>query len=207
MSVQVLKTGSSGNAVLYFNSILIDAGVPFSVIAPYASKIQIVLLTHEHGDHLNVSTLKKLQEQRPGIRIASPYWLLDKIRGLRNIDVVEFNQFYSYVDFQIANFKLYHDVPNCGWRIFRHGMKVFHATDTAHLQGIFAREYDIYAIEHNYDEETIAESIEKKKALGRFAYEEGSINSHLSAQAAQDFFLKNKHENSVLVRLHESKNN
>lgn len=207
MSCEVIKSGSSGNAVLYFDSILVDCGIPFASLKPYLKQIQLVLLTHEHGDHLNAATLKKLQGERPAVRIASPKWLLDKLEGLRNVDVVEMNQFYDYVSFQISPFKLYHDVPNCGWRITKNGIFTFHATDTAHLEGISAINYDIYAIEHNYDEEIIKGNIEKKKEAGQFAYQKGSLNTHLSAQSAQDFYLKNKHENSVLVRLHESKNN
>ena len=98
---------------------------------------------------------------------------------------------------------MYHDVENCGYRIFSYGKKIFHATDTAHLQGIEAKGYDLYAIEHNYCEEEIEEIIRKKKALGQYSYEIGAINSHLSEQQARDFIYKNKVGNCQILRLHE----
>ena len=107
--------------------------------------------------------------------------------------------------FSISPFKLYHDVQNCGYRIFKDEVKIFHATDTAHLQGISAKEYDLYAIEHNYNEDTVYDIIREQESQGKFAHQRGSINSHLSEQQARDFIFKNKKESSQILRLHETK--
>lgn len=45
---KIIRTGSSGNSVMYNNSILIDVGVPFNAVEPYVNQLQLVLLTHEH---------------------------------------------------------------------------------------------------------------------------------------------------------------
>lgn len=49
MTYEVIATGSSGNAVLINNEILIDCGVSWKKIRPYAKKLKLVLLTHEHS--------------------------------------------------------------------------------------------------------------------------------------------------------------
>lgn len=203
---KVIATGSTGNAVIYHNSILVDCGVPFSLIKPYMYDLQIVLLTHEHCDHINTSTLKKLQADRPTLRIGCCAWMQKHLDGLKNVDVLQVGQRYDYGKaFSITPVKLYHDVENCGYRIFKGDTKIFHATDTAHLDGIEAKNYDLYAIEHNYDEETIFASIDVKKARGEFDYRDGAINTHLSEQKAREFIYKNGGQNAKVLRLHESK--
>lgn len=204
----VLASGSSGNCVLYHNSIMVDIGVPYLLIKPYKNNIQIVLLTHEHKDHISFSALDRLCYERPTLRIGCCDWMysfFDLPSIKRRIDVYDFGKWYDYGQFRIAAGKLYHDVPNCFYRIERNGYKIFHATDTQHLEGITAKEYDLFCIEHNYNEDTVMQIIEEQEARGEFAHQRGSINSHLSEQQARDFFFKNRGENSKLIRLHESK--
>ena len=199
---KVISSGSEGNAILYHNSILVDCGVSFAALKPFIYNIQLVLLTHEHKDHFNLKTIEKLLFERPSLRIGCCNWI--DIQG-RNIDRYEIGEVYNYGKFSVSPVKLYHDVPNCGYRIFKDNVKVFHATDTAHLNGIEAKGYDLYALECNYNEDTVFESIEKKQLEGKFAYQKGAINSHLSEQQASDFVFKNKGENYQFIRLHESK--
>lgn len=202
---QVISSSSKGNAVLYHDFILVDCGVSFASILPYVNRIKIILLTHEHGDHLNAVTIKKIINIHPSVRIVCGEWLAEKaLRITKNVDIVEIGKLYDYGIFSISAVNLYHDVPNCGWRIFKNGTKILHATDTATLDGIEAKDYDLYALEHNYNEETIFDTINQKRRNGIFAHEVGSINSHLSEQQAQDFVFKNGTEKSRFVRLHQS---
>jgi L-ascorbate metabolism protein UlaG (beta-lactamase superfamily) len=131
--------------------------------------------------------------------------MLPLLGGLKNIDIYEIGKVYDYGQFQISPVELYHDVENCGYRIFKDGIKVFHATDTYALNGIEAKDYDIFAIEHNYDEDTVYQIIERQESQGKFAHQKRSINSHLSEQQARDFIFKNRKETSEVIRLHESK--
>lgn len=201
----ILASGSKGNSVIYHNSIMVDCGVPFELIRPFLLNLQIILLSHAHGDHFNKSTISRVCFERPSLRVGCCEWMLDKLNGISNqVDVFQIGKVYDYKAFQISPVKLYHDVPNCGYRIFKDGTKIFHATDTQHLQGISAKGYDLYALEHNYNEETIYQVIAQLKSEGKFAHQEGSINSHLSEQQAKNFFFKNKSEGSQIIRLHES---
>lgn len=204
--VNVLASGSKGNAVIYGKSILVDCGVPFALIKPYLKEIQLILLTHEHGDHLNVATLKKIISERPALRVGCCEWLNDKLDFVKNLDIYQIGSLYDYGVVKISPIQLYHDVPNCGYRLFFDIMKIIHATDTAHLEGITASEYDVYAIEHNYDEDAVFESIKAIEAAGGYAHQRGSINSHLSDQQATEFIWKNKGKKEpLIVRLHEHK--
>jgi len=200
----IISSGSKGNAVIYFDCILLDCGVNFKAIKPYINDLNLVLLTHKHLDHINIKTLKALQFERPTLRIGCCEWMVPLLDGLKNIDVYEIGALYEYGLFEISPIKLYHDVCNCGYRIFKDEIKMIHATDTAHLNGISATDYELYALEHNYNEETIYDTIQRKKSRGEFSHEEGAMNSHLSEQQAQQFFFENKGVNSKIIRLHES---
>lgn len=49
MEYEIIGTGSSGNAVVINGSILMDCGLPWNKIKPYAKNLKIVLLTHIHS--------------------------------------------------------------------------------------------------------------------------------------------------------------
>lgn len=206
---KIIASGSTGNAVLYLNSILIDCGVPFMLLREHVQNMQIVLLTHEHSDHFNPITIRRLAKERPALRFGCGKHLFYKLltAGVkqRNIDVFEVGKWYDYVQFKISPIKLYHDVENIGYRINHKLFNIIHCTDTATLEGITAKNYDLFALEHNYDEETVWETIEAIESKGGFAHQRGAINSHLSEQQARNFYFENKGENSQLIRLHESK--
>lgn len=203
--INVLSSGSSGNAVIYHGFILMDCGVPFSTLKPYIKDLKIVLLTHSHGDHFNISTIKRLAFERPTLRFGCGGWMVPLLDGVKNVDVYDFGKWYDYGAFKVAIGKLYHDVPNCLYRLEKDGIKIFHATDSSTLAGITAKDYNLYAIEANYNEDTVYDVIQRIESQGGYAHQRGSINSHLSEQQAQDFVFKNGNKNSLFVRLHESK--
>lgn len=202
---RIIMTGSIGNCIIYFNSILIDIGIPYSRLKPYAKDIQIVLLTHAHGDHINIKTLQRLQKERPSLRIGCGEWMLPYLEGIKNVDVYEIGKIYDYGQFKVSPFKLYHDVENVGYRLFKDDKKVFHATDTKTLQGISAAGYDVYCIESNYSEPVAEKMIKEAIEKGEFTHIIGSINSHLSEEQCNDFYYNNKSQHSKLIRLHETR--
>lgn len=201
---KILSSGSKGNAVIYFDTILVDCGVPFSIVKPYLKDIQIILLTHSHGDHLNVNTIKKTQSERPAVRFGCGEFLTEKLTEIKNVDIFQAGRIYDYGAFKVSPIVLYHDVPNFGYRIFKGGKKILHATDSRTLDGISAKEYDLYCLECNYDEERVYSIIGSKRERGEYAYQLGSINSHLSVQQSQDFVLRNAGKEYQFVQLHQS---
>ena len=206
IQTQVISSGSEGNAVIYNNAIMVDCGVTLKALEAVKRSLKIVLLTHKHSDHLKIRTLQRLQAERPTLRVACGDFLLEELPCIKNIDVLQVGKIYDYGAFKVSPVKLYHDVPNFGWRIFLpNGQKIFHATDTVHLEGISAKGYDLYAIEHNYCEEYIQQAIEEARANGEYTHAYGNINTHLSIQQARAFIDKNRKESSEVLELHKSR--
>ena len=206
IQTQVISSGSEGNAVIYNNAIMVDCGVSLKALQEVKRSLKIVLLTHKHSDHLKIRTLQRLQAERPTLRVACGNFLLEELPCIKNIDVLQVGKIYDYEAFKVSPIKLYHDVPNFGWWIFLpNGQKIFHATDTVHLEGISAKGYDLYAIEHNYCEEYIQQAIEEARANGEYTHAYGNINTHLSIQQAMAFIKENRKESSGVLELHKSR--
>lgn len=204
MNYKIIATGSSGNAVVINDIILIDCGVPFKALRDVYKKLKIVLLTHRHGDHFNASTIRKLASERPTLRFACAEWLADDVKKeAKKVDVLEIGKKYDYKAFKVSPIKLYHDVPNCGYRLYFDDKKMFYATDTSTLQGITAKDYDLYLIERNYEESEIKERIAVKESSGEYAYEKRAMRNHLSEQQCNEFLVNNAGINSRFVYLHQ----
>lgn len=209
MKYNIISTGSQGNAVVLNDYILIDCGVPFKALKDVYRDLKIVLLTHEHYDHINRATIKRLAAERPTLRFACCQWLVPILVKCevaeQNIDVLEIGEIYDYRAFKVSPIKLYHDVENCGYRLFFGDKKAIYATDTQHLDGITAKGYDLYMIEANYTEEDLQRRIEAKKATGEFSYEQNCALRHLSHEQASQFLLENMRKDSEYVFLHGHK--
>lgn len=141
------------------------------------------------------------------MRFACCEWLLEpllKCGVLRNnIDILEIGTKYDYKLFKIVPVKLYHDVPQCGYRVLFNDYKVFYATDTRTLEGISAKNYDLYLVEGNYEDEELEERIRRKQQEQQYCYEYRARYTHLSKGQASDFLLQNMGENSEYVFMHE----
>ena len=209
MNYKIINTGSDGNATVLEEIILIDCGVSFRRLNKYYKQLKIVLLTHIHQDHFNKKTISKLAIERPTLRFACCRWLVEDLIkcgvNKKNIDVLEFGKKYNYGLFILVPIKLYHDVPNCGYRIFMKNKRVVYMTDTRTLEGITAKDYDLYLIEGNYSEEELAERIKEKTSNGEFVYENRVKQTHLSKEYTSNWLLENMDNNSEYVFMHEHK--
>ncbi len=207
MNYNIISSCSTGNAAIIREIILIDCGVTFKKLEKYYKKLKIVLLTHIHTDHFKKETIKKLVQERPTLRFACCQWLLEPLLECgvprKNIDVLEISKRYDYKIFKVTPIKLYHDVPQCGYRVLFDNYKVIYATDTRTLEGITAKNYDLYLIEGNYDEDEMQERIKIKQQKAIYAYEFRAKDTHLSRQQATNFLLENMGENSEYVFMHE----
>ena len=207
MNYNIISTGSKGNAVVLNDRLLIDCGVNYKQLSPYVSGLQLVLLTHIHGDHFYPSTIKKLAKMRPTLRFGCCKWLVNNLIscGVQKwrIDVFTPELLNTYSDdLQITAVELTHDVPNCGYKIFIDGEKIFYATDTNNLNGITAPDYDLYMIEANYEDEEIQERIRKKEESGTYAYEYKVLKNHLSKAKCDDFIVRNAGTKSKFIYMH-----
>lgn len=209
MNYNIISTGSKGNAVVVNNHILIDCGVTFKALKDVYKDLQIVLLTHIHTDHFKPQTIKRLAEERPTLRFGCCEWLVNDLveAGVpkQQIDVFEIGKIYDYKAFKVSPIKLYHNVPNCGYRVFANSEKAIYATDTEHLQGITAKDYDLYMIEANYTDEDLQERINAKLEAGEYCYELNVASRHLSYEQASEWLMENMSAKSEYVFLHAHK--
>lgn len=195
MKYNVISSGSHGNAVVLNDIIMVDCGVPFRALADVYKALKIVLMTHEHGDHLNRRTVKRLTFERPTLRFACCEWLVAKLVecgvGVRNIDVLTIDKTHDYGAFSVVPIELHHNVPNCGYKLFMDGEKAIYATDTNTMEGVEAKGYDLYLIEANYTDEDIAERIRQKTEQGIYPYEYDVMKNHLSKAKCDNFVYSN----------------
>lgn len=207
MNYNIISTGSKGNAIVLNEIILLDCGVPFRSLKDIYKDLKIVLLTHIHGDHFNKTTIRKLAAERPTLRFACCKWLTAELLecgvSVHNIDVLEIGRIYSYKTFKVSPVKLYHDVDNAGWRVFMNAEKAIYMTDTVTLEGITAKNYDLYLIEANYITEELEERIRSKEVAGEYVYEYRVRNVHLSKEKADEWLLDNIGENSEAIYIHQ----
>lgn len=220
MDVRVISTGSNGNAVFLDGQILIDCGVPFSKLADagVVDSIRYIFLTHQHKDHLNVATLKRLLFENPLIRIIYNDYLIKPIADCFHGNppvlvhkcsfITNLNKWYKIGNIQFSAVPLRHDVPNCGWKIhflLPQGIKfkVIYATDTANMNGVRAKGYDLFLVEANYDKEELIERIKDKRLNGQFVYEDRVFKTHLSRDQCDEFIAENMSANSQYIYLHQ----
>jgi len=195
MNYKIISTGSKGNCIIIEDEIALDMGVPFKKIEAYYKKLKIVFISHEHKDHLLPSTVKKLAEERPMLRFICGDFLKEYLIECgvpeKNIDILKLNVRLSFDGFSFQPIKLYHDVKNFGLKYIVNKMRGIYITDTRTVEGIVAKNYNLYLIEGNYTEDEIEKRIEEKKENGDFLIEYRIKNTHLSVEEATEFLLKN----------------
>lgn len=103
-----------GNCYIYNKDLMIDIGMPFSAIKPYYKDIKLLLLTHQHLDHIKISTLKKIIFERPLLKILCCNFLVDflKQNGIygKNIYILQLDKQYDLGKYLITPVYAPHDV-------------------------------------------------------------------------------------------------
>lgn len=204
MNYNIINSGSDGNCTIINGIIAIDLGVSFKKLSPYVDKLEIVMLTHIHQDHFNKKTIQRLAKERPLVRFACCDWLVEPLLELgidkNRIDVCTIGKRYNYGKFIIIPVKLYHDVPNCGWRLFIGKEKLIYCTDTYTLDGIKAIDYDYYLIEGNYENDEELRGYAKD-----CTYYDRVKKTHLSREYTRNWLLDNMGLKSVYEYMHKHK--
>lgn len=204
MNFKIINSGSDGNGLILEDTILVDCGVSFKKLNDYYKQLKIVLLTHIHGDHFNKKTISKLAVERPTLRFGCCKWLVEDLIecgvNKKNIDIFEIGKIYDYKGFKVIPIKLYHDVPQCGYKLKLGKNKLIYATDTNSLEHITAKNYDYYFVEGNYEDDDELHN----RAVSDF-YENRVKKTHLSKVKATEWLMKNMGDNSKYIFMHEHK--
>lgn len=208
MTFNVIASGSTGNAVVINDNILIDVGVPFKALETVKKDLKLVLLTHSHSDHFKPRSVRALHKGRPTLRWGCCEWMVEPLleAGVdrRVIDVFTPGFCFVYKDLcTVIPEALTHDVPNCGYHVWSREESLFYATDTATLDGVEALSYDLYLIEANHTREELEARAKAKLEAGEYAYEYRAAANHLSQEQALDWLYQQIGPHSKYVFLHQ----
>lgn len=216
IDLKIISTGSKGNAILLDNQVLIDCGVPYCRLSAFADKIKYIFLTHQHSDHLNTSTIRRLCTEHPSIKVIYNSYLISALYKdcsdfiCKNSFITETGKWYQVGTLTFECEMLRHDVPNCAWKIFfkiQHSTyRVIYATDTSSIEHIKAKGYELYLIEANYDKDEIIKRMKEKIACGGYLYEDRVLRTHLSKQQTDEWLYKNMSMHSSFIYMHTHEN-
>lgn len=162
-----LSSGSTGNCTFVASdsaAVLIDAGIPLSRIEKSLRVFSVpcdkvsVLVTHTHSDH--ISGIGAL-ESKYGVPVYA-HSLSADVKDKCGLAADRFTEFgdgdFGIGDLLIAPFRVSHDVPCVGYRVYNRGKKVSILTDLGRVtDGIInsVADSDMVIIEANHDEELL----------------------------------------------------
>lgn len=207
MNIQVIGSGSSGNAYLIGDGrtrLLLDCGLPMKQLQAAAgynvTGLDGCLITHSHKDHCKAH--KDLTMM--GVDVYAHKDTIREMdgRGYRYKAVSHGKQF-SVGTFEIRPFNLVHDVTNTGWlcQSRETGEKLVYVTDTMYIPYKF-RGVTHWLVECNNTLEAMEENVEAG-TLNR-GLKHRIQNSHMSLETLLDVFRANdmsKTEQIYLIHL------
>lgn len=125
----------------------------------------------------------------------------------KNILYLKTNRIYDLRLFQCEVIKLVHDTPNYGLKLKYEGQKIIYIIDTENVDGIEAKNYDLYLIEANYKEDVLEQHKKQKDSKFEYDYMYRVKDTHLSYEQAINFLTQNMGNNSRYELLHQSEYN
>lgn len=200
LDYRVIASGSDGNAVRIEN-IMIDCGIPFKEMKDDLYKVDTLLITHSHGDHIKASTLKSIRKEFPRIKV---YANAD-VAYQYDVDVVIGTATLKLTKKRIViPFEGKHDVPVTGFVIQLKGLNILYMTDTCRVEMPDDYPLDYVFLESNYDERKLQE-IGKDFKRRNYDPRINSVTRHLSTQKCKEFYyLHRRDRDSELIELHKS---
>ena len=199
LDYHVIATGSKGNAVR-IGHIMIDCGIAFSKMKEDLYKCDTLLITHTHSDHIKKSTLLKIMDEFPRIKIYGNY---DVAYQYPTVNVIGSKSFKLKDGTLITPFEGTHDAPVTYFVIQKGDTNLFYATDTCEVSNPLGIKFDWFFLESNYDEKKLEMSARQYKRKG-YDPTESSLR-HLSTKQCKTFYyLNRRNKDSVLIELHMS---
>lgn len=199
LDYNVIASGSKGNAVR-IGTIMIDCGIPFNKMKEDLYKVDSLLITHAHSDHIKPRTLERIQTEFPRVKIyanadVAYQYEVDKVIGTAPFDLDR--------ERHVIPFDGVHDVPVTYFLIQMEGLNILYATDTCRVSLPEDIPVDYFFLESNYDERKLREEGKRYK---RHGYDPAESNlRHLSTQKCKEFyFVHRRDKNSELIELHKS---
>ena len=208
MKYNIIGSSSKGNAIIVEDKILLDCGVTYIKLKSYLKDIKLIFISHVHKDHLLPSTIKKISYNYPTIKFLTGS--VEVVKKLKELNVPSKNVFYIpnhfWYDIGIAKVKLElleHDTPNYALLFEYKGKKCAYIVDTASVENIKAKDYDLYLIESNYKRDILEDHLRNCAEEDRIYLDRVPL-THLSYEAANTFLIENMGNNSVYEYIHQS---
>lgn len=206
MILTTLSSSSKGNLHVLENgetTILLDCGIKFNRLSCELNQLKIdgVLITHEHGDH--VGGCKTLSENKR-VLYYSCKETLDKI-NIPNFSKVSISplKMFKIGTFSIVAFEVKHDAVHPVNFLIKDelsGAQLLYITDTGYIDNLEFIDIDYLLIECNFDEKwfnkeelTTTEAIKKKRLF--------SDIGHLSIQKSIEFLKRTVNHNTKKIIL------
>ena len=199
LDFNVIASGSSGNAVR-IGSIMIDCGISFKEMKEDLYKVDTLLITHAHSDHVKPATLESIRREFPRIKVyanadVAYRYDVDTVVGTAPLDLKKGRH--------IIPFDGHHDVPVTGYLIQQDGLNILYMTDSNEVDLPVDLPIDYFFLESNYDERKL-EQIGRRYAKG--SYDPiANAHRHLSTQKCKEFYyVHRRSKDSELIELHKS---
>ena len=211
MKLCVLSSGSEGNCTYIETKkykILIDAGSTLKYITEKLSEINvllsdinIILITHAHGDHVN--SVGKIYR-----RYNNDIYMTDKIYEEINPKVkkvitkyLNIDEFLPALDIKITPIKTSHDnLDSQGFIVEEDDKSIVYITDTGYINQKYhniLKNKNVYIMESNHDPEKLMEGRKNHHIKNRVVGDVG----HLSNQQAAGYLKKFVGKDSKLIIL------
>lgn len=209
MDYNIIGSSSKGNCIIVEDVLMLDCGVTYTKIKKYLSKVKLIFISHVHQDHLLPNTIKKIAYNYPTIKfITGSMFVVQNLVFLgikkNNIYPLNCHKKYDLGLFKVKLEELYHDTPNYALKWELNGKKGIYIVDTNSVEHIQAKNYDLYLIENNYQEDLLQEHIDNCENKDMLYYLNRVPNTHLSSEQANSFLIKNMGENSTYEYIHQS---
>lgn len=215
MKYEVIGSSSKGNCIVVEDMLMLDCGVSYVKIKPYLKKVKLIFISHIHKDHLLPSTIQKIAYNKPTMKFVTGskqvVRKLDEIGVNRNNIIYLYN--YSWFDLGIIKLKLEpmrHDIENYGLHFKKSGKKGLYVVDTANIDNVNAKHYDLYLIENNYQTELLEKHIKEcidNNDTEKLYYLNRVSKTHLSAEQCNTFLIENMSNESEFAYIHQSQYN
>lgn len=162
IDVCVLGSGSGGNSTIVSDgetNILIDAGFGVRDISGKLdisiSDLDGILITHGHGDHAKITTLKSILNHNIPIYLhANTFEKLETVLKKYRYNKIGFGSQFRIGTFNVDTFQMFHDEDCVGYILTSGKSSYAHITDTGRITADVIerlKECDIVSIECNYD--------------------------------------------------------
>lgn len=210
MKYNIISSSSKGNAIIVEDFLLLDCGVSYKKLEKYINNIKLIFISHSHKDHLNTTTMKHIAYKHPNIKIICGSELVaeklvkDSCVPLRNIFILKPDKWFDLGKLKVKLEELKHDTPNYALKFEIKKKKGIYIVDTANVDNIKAKDYDLLLIEANYGEMTLQEHIHMCDNPDELFYLKRVPVTHLSYEDANSFLIENMGRNSQYEYIHQS---